>query len=136
MMCPAFNEARRFLEKRAVRTPTANDTVEPPHDATAEERARPELNRHLGGTNLPLYPLSYERVPAILTYLSPFMRLRVPDGCYRNFVLWHGQNSPQAERESVHCADWIIGVYVLDRDGLAGGFFQHVCGNSEPVSAV
>ena len=44
------------------------------------------------------------------------------------------QDAPQSISETVHGADRIIGWYVY-RVFVAGGFFQHVCGNSEPVSA-
>jgi hypothetical protein len=39
----------------------------------------------------------------------------------------------QAISESFHRACWIIGGYVYGVS-VAGGFFQHVCGNSESVS--
>lgn len=45
------------------------------------------------------------------------------------------QHSLQASREAVHRAHRIIGGHVFDRGVLAGGLFQHVCGNSEPVRA-
>jgi len=46
-----------------------------------------------------------------------------------------GQHPPQTVSKAVHCARWIIGGHV-GHGVFAGGFFQHVCGNSEPVSAV
>ena len=46
------------------------------------------------------------------------------------------KDAPQAFIEVFHRVFWIIGAYVDDRAFVAGSFFQHVCGNSEPVSAV
>jgi hypothetical protein len=46
------------------------------------------------------------------------------------------QYLPKTNRETVHRASRIIGWHVWSvRVFVAGGFFQHVCGNSEPVSA-
>lgn len=50
--------------------------------------------------------------------------------------LWCRKNTPQSIREPLHRANRIIGGHVVFRVVFAGGFFQHVCGNSEPVSAV
>ena len=50
-------------------------------------------------------------------------------------ALWGSKYAAQSFREPIHCAHRIIGGHV-GHGGLAGGFFQHVCGNSEPVSAV
>jgi hypothetical protein len=46
------------------------------------------------------------------------------------------QHAPQASGELLHRAFWFIGADVWRiRAFVAVGFFQHVCGNSEPVSA-
>jgi hypothetical protein len=46
------------------------------------------------------------------------------------------KNAAQSVRETIHCAHRIIGWHVFYLGAFAGSFFQHVCGNSEPVSAV
>ncbi len=47
-----------------------------------------------------------------------------------------GKDTAQSLGETCHRALWIIGWHVFFLGVLVGGFFQHVCGNSEPVSAV
>jgi hypothetical protein len=42
---------------------------------------------------------------------------------------------PKSFGETVHCALRVIGGHVY-RVVLGGGFFQHVCGNSEPMRAL
>jgi len=46
------------------------------------------------------------------------------------------EDAAQPFCESVERAHWIISGHVYDLVGFAGGFFQHVCGNSEPMSAL
>jgi hypothetical protein len=47
------------------------------------------------------------------------------------------QHASQALRELLHRVIWIIGAHVWHvRERVAGTFFQHVCGNSAPVSAL
>jgi hypothetical protein len=79
----------------------------------------------------------------ILSYFSPYSlenRSLAPFVCWCNSsgyrALGNSQNTPQALRKSVLGMVRIVGGHVVGRAVLAGGFFQHVCGNSEPVSAV
>jgi hypothetical protein len=46
------------------------------------------------------------------------------------------EDAPQSFVEVIHRVLGIIGANVDNRAFVAGSFFQHVCGNSEPVSAV
>ena len=51
-----------------------------------------------------------------------------------NFAFRHGKHTPKSIGKAVKRAHRIIGGHVYHA-GVEGGFFQHVCGNSEPVSA-
>jgi len=47
------------------------------------------------------------------------------------------QHALQASGELLHRSFWFIGAHVWNvRVFVAGSFFQHVCGNSDPVSEV
>ena len=45
------------------------------------------------------------------------------------------ENAAQSLVEMFHRVRRIVGAHVDDRVFALGSFFQHVCGNSEPVSA-
>jgi hypothetical protein len=55
-------------------------------------------------------------------------------GRWRQLV--RGQHTAESSRKSIHRAHRIIGGHVYGRVVFAGGFFQHVCGNSDPVRAL
>jgi hypothetical protein len=57
-------------------------------------------------------------------------------GSRDNYRLLSLQNTPKASRELLHRALRFICTHVYDLGGFEDGLFQHVCGNSEPVSAV
>jgi hypothetical protein len=46
-----------------------------------------------------------------------------------------GKHAFESGIKTVHRAYWIIGGHV-DRGVFAGGLFQHVSGNPEPISAL
>ena len=48
----------------------------------------------------------------------------------------HPKHAPESFVKVFHRVCGIIGAYVDDHVFVVGGFLQHVCGNSEPVSAV
>lgn len=60
----------------------------------------------------------------------------MPLDAFSAWAFTGAQYLTQAFTESIHRANWIIGWHVVYLGVLAVRFFQHVCGNSEPVSAV
>ncbi len=56
--------------------------------------------------------------------------------CWPERNLRRSQDAAESFIEMLHRVRGVIGADVYDRVFVVGGFFQHVCGNSEPVSAV
>jgi hypothetical protein len=67
--------------------------------------------------------------------MSVFSGSSSPLFYWQHTSFFNREDTTQAIRESIHRAHLIIGGHV-DHGVFVGSFFQHVSGNSEPVSAV
>lgn len=64
------------------------------------------------------------------------MAFRFISNVFYRVLLWGSENFSQSLIKPLHGLLGIIGAHVDNHVFVAGSFFQHVCGNSEPVSAV